>query len=75
MTVIALKHVQLAMPPGGEEEARAFYAGLLGMAEVPKPAHLAARDGAWFEAGRVEVHLGLEEGFRPAQGASSLRRC
>ena len=46
MTVIAIKHIQLAMPPGREEEARAFYAGLLGMAGVPKPAHLAARGGA-----------------------------
>jgi hypothetical protein len=46
MTVIAIEHVQLAMPPGREEEARAFYAGLLGMVEVRKPAHLAARGGA-----------------------------
>ncbi len=69
MTVIAIEHVQLAMPPGREEEARAFYAGLLGMVEVRKPAHLAARGGAWFEAGEVKVHLGVEEGFRPARKA------
>ncbi len=69
MTVIAIEHVQLAMPPRREEEARAFYAGLLGMAEVPKPAHLAARGGAWFEAGAVKVHLGVERGFRPARKA------
>jgi catechol 2,3-dioxygenase-like lactoylglutathione lyase family enzyme len=69
MTVIAIEHVQLAMPPGREEEARAFYAGLLGMVEVRKPAHLAARGGAWFEAGEVKVHLGVEESFRPARKA------
>jgi catechol 2,3-dioxygenase-like lactoylglutathione lyase family enzyme len=69
MTVIAIEHVQLAMPPGREEEARTFYADLLGMAEVPKPAHLAARGGAWFEAGEVKVHLGVEEDFRPARKA------
>ena len=69
MTVIAIEHVQLAIPPGREEEARAFYAGLLGMAEVPKPAHLAARGGVWFEAGGVKLHLGVEEGFRPARKA------
>ena len=69
MTVIAIEHVQLAMPPGREEEARAFYAGLLGMVEVRKPAHLAARGGAWFEAGEVKVHLGVEEDFRPARKA------
>jgi hypothetical protein len=31
MTVIAIEHIQLAMPPGREEEARAFYIGLLGI--------------------------------------------
>ncbi len=61
MTVIAIEHIQLAMPLGREEEARAFYAGLLGIPEVPKPAHLAVRGGAWFEAGGVKVHLGIEE--------------
>ena len=69
MTVIAIEHIQLAMPLGREEEARAFYAGLLGMAEVPKPAHLAVRGGVWFEAGGVKLHLGVEEGFRPARKA------
>ncbi len=54
MTVIAIEHVQLAMPLGREEEARAFYAGLLGIPEVPKPAHLAARGGAWFEAAGIQ---------------------
>lgn len=69
MPVLAIEHVQLAMPPGREGEARAFYAGLLGIPEVRKPAHLAARGGAWFEAGSVKVHLGVEEGFRPARKA------
>ena len=69
MTVIAIEHVQLAMPPGREGEARAFYAGLLGIPEVPKPVHLAARGGAWFETGGVKVHLGVEEGFRPRADA------
>ena len=68
ITVIAIEHVQLAMPLG-REEARAFYAGLLGMAEVAKPAHLTARGGVWFEAGEVKVHLGVEEDFRPARKA------
>jgi catechol 2,3-dioxygenase-like lactoylglutathione lyase family enzyme len=69
MMVIAIEHVQLAMPPGREGEGHAFYAGLLGIPEVPKPAHLAARGGAWFEAGEVKVHLGVEEDFRPARKA------
>lgn len=65
----ALHHVQLAMPAGGEEAARAFYCGALGMAELPKPAPLAARGGCWFAAGQVQLHLGVEAEFRPARKA------
>jgi len=41
--VVGIDHVQLAMPPGREGEARAFYADLLGICEVPKPPSLALR--------------------------------
>jgi catechol 2,3-dioxygenase-like lactoylglutathione lyase family enzyme len=64
-----LDHVQLAMPAGGEADARAFYAGLLGFTEVPKPEHLAGRGGCWFEAGEAKVHLGVDHDFRPARKA------
>ena len=64
-----LHHVQLAMPKGGEPEARDFYADLLGLDEVPKPPDLARRGGVWFERGPVRVHLGIEEPFRPARKA------
>ena len=69
MTVRALDHVQLAMPAGREDEARAFYDGLLGIPHVPKPPHLAVRGGCWFEAGDVKVHLGVDPDFRPARKA------
>lgn len=65
----AIDHVQLAMPPGGEEEARAFYGGILGMREVAKPPVLAQRGGCWFESGSARVHLGVEKDFRPAKKA------
>lgn len=64
--VIKIDHVQLAMPRGGEEEARGFYEGLLNIHEVPKPPELAARGGCWFEDGDLKIHLGAEENFRPA---------
>jgi catechol 2,3-dioxygenase-like lactoylglutathione lyase family enzyme len=67
--VTGIDHVQLAMPPGGEEAARAFYEGLLGLPEQPKPPHLAARGGCWFASGTVKVHLGVEADFRPARKA------
>jgi len=67
MGVIGLDHVQLAMPCGEEERARAFYAGVLGLSEVPKPE--ADRGGCWFEGGGAHVHLGVEGGFAPAKKA------
>jgi catechol 2,3-dioxygenase-like lactoylglutathione lyase family enzyme len=67
--LVGLDHVQLAMPPGCEAEAEAFYSGVLGLPRVPKPEALAARGGCWFERAGLRVHLGVEEGFRPARKA------
>jgi catechol 2,3-dioxygenase-like lactoylglutathione lyase family enzyme len=73
--VIALHHVQVACPPGGEDDARRFYAGALRLTEVDKPADLRGRGGAWFRAydalGAVtaEIHVGVEEPFVPARKA------
>jgi catechol 2,3-dioxygenase-like lactoylglutathione lyase family enzyme len=67
--IVGLDHVQLAMPPGAEGEAEAFYAGVLGLTRVPKPPALAARGGCWFVRGDTAVHLGVEEDFRPARKA------
>jgi catechol 2,3-dioxygenase-like lactoylglutathione lyase family enzyme len=68
MTLEAIDHVQLAIPAGGEEAARAFYAGVLGLVEQLKPPELAKRGGCWFE-GAVKVHCGVEDPFRPARKA------
>ena len=65
----SLHHVQLAMPAGFEEQARAYYGVLLGMAEAPKPEELAKRGGVWFERGDLRIHLGVEEPFFPARKA------
>ena len=71
----AIDHVQLAMPAGQEETARKFYADLLGMREIPKPAVLLKRGGCWFESGPVQVHLGVEIDFRPAKKAHPALKC
>ncbi|AMS29103.1 MAG TPA: glyoxalase [Hyphomonadaceae bacterium] len=63
-TIAAIDHVQIAIPAGGEAVARAFYADLLGLTEVPKPESMAARGGAWYQSGGVKVHLGVEKDFR-----------
>jgi len=67
--IVAIEHVQLAMPPGMEQAAREFYQGLLGIPEVPKPPKFAKRGGAWFERGALKVHLGVDPDFRPARKA------
>ncbi len=67
--IIGLDHVQLAMPPGREAEAEAFYAGLLGFARLAKPEPMAQRGGCWFSSGTAAVHLGVEADFRPARKA------
>ena len=64
-----LHHVQLAMPRGAKETARGFFLGILGMTEIDKPPVLAARGGAWFRSGGLELHLGVEDDFRPARKA------
>jgi catechol 2,3-dioxygenase-like lactoylglutathione lyase family enzyme len=69
MPIVGVDHVQLAMPAGREAEARAFYAGLLGIPERAKPGALAARGGAWFESGPLKLHLGVDPDFRPARKA------
>jgi catechol 2,3-dioxygenase-like lactoylglutathione lyase family enzyme len=74
VAVLALDHVQLAMPAGGEEQARQFYAGLLGMEEIPKPASLRVNGGVWFRAGGAELHLGIEADFHPARKAHPALR-
>ena len=66
MTVTGIDHVQVAAPKGCEEAARAFYGGLLGLEELPKPEALRANGGCWFRAGAQELHVGVEEPFAAA---------
>ena len=66
----ALDRAQVAMPAGRGAEARAFYSGLLDLEEMEKPAALSGRGGAWFALpdGR-QLHLGVEDPFRPSSKA------
>lgn len=64
-----IHHVLLAAPPDSEGAARAFFRDLLGMREVPKPENLARRGGVWFELDGVQLHVGIEKEFRPAEKA------
>lgn len=69
--LLRLDHVQLAMPPGEEARAEAFYCGVLGLEVMEKPTALAGRGGRWFASpdGELQLHLGCEEDFRAAKKA------
>ena len=64
-----IHHVQLACPAGSEATLRDFYGRVLGLPEVAKPPVLAARGGCWFRGHGIELHLGVEQDFRPARKA------
>jgi catechol 2,3-dioxygenase-like lactoylglutathione lyase family enzyme len=66
---VIIDHVQLAMPAGGEPEARRFFVDLLGMSEEPKPPELARRGGCWFRLGACAVHVGVDPDFVPQRKA------
>lgn len=67
--ILALHHIQIVMPKGGEAEARRFYGGVLGLPEVEKPEPLRARGGVWFETPTTGIHIGVEEPFVAARKA------
>lgn len=71
MPITGLDHVQVAAPrtPEAEEEARAFYGGLLGLSEIEKPEILKKNGGVWFSLGSDQLHVGIEEQFAPARKA------
>jgi catechol 2,3-dioxygenase-like lactoylglutathione lyase family enzyme len=64
-----IHHVQIACPADSEDALRAFYGGVLGLAEIEKPPVLARRGGCWFRGHGIELHLGVEADFRPARKA------
>ncbi|HEX4796865.1 MAG TPA: VOC family protein [Humisphaera sp.] len=52
-----LSHINITMPKGNEDMARAFYGNFLGLKEIPKPPPLRARGGVWFDAGGIDLHV------------------
>ena len=69
MSLTGIDHIQLAAPPGCEPEARNFFGRLLEMEEIPKPEPLRSRGGCWFKVGEKQLHIGIEDDFRPARKA------
>ncbi len=64
--IVRIHHVQITIPPEGEEEAREFYCKALGLPEVDKPSSLQGRGGFWLQIGDQQVHVGTESGVERA---------
>lgn len=62
MNIGRINHVQVTIPTGAEDAARAFYCDLLGLREINKPESLKSRGGLWLQVGEQQVHLGIEDG-------------
>ena len=56
-----LNHIQICIPSGKESEARKFYAGIIGLTEIPKPQELIKNGGLWFQAADIQLHIGAED--------------
>jgi catechol 2,3-dioxygenase-like lactoylglutathione lyase family enzyme len=67
--VTDIDHLQIAAPKGCEAQARHFFGEILGLAEIEKPESLRSRGGCWFKVGSRQLHIGVEEPFRPAAKA------
>ncbi|MEO8513467.1 MAG: VOC family protein [Ignavibacteria bacterium] len=67
MKIVKIDHIQLAIPKDSESIARKFYNGILGLTEIEKPEELKPSGGAWYHAGDIELHLGVEENFNPGK--------
>lgn len=66
---VGIDHIQLAAPRGCEQEARAFFQELLGLEEIVKPEELKKRGGVWFQCGKHQIHVGVQDPFQPAKKA------
>lgn len=67
LVVKRFDHVQVSIPTGAEEQARAFYRDVLGLREIEKPESLKSRGGLWFAIGDIELHLGVEAVVNPTK--------
>jgi catechol 2,3-dioxygenase-like lactoylglutathione lyase family enzyme len=63
MTIEGIDHVQITIPVGQEQIARAFYCGVLGLSEIEKPPSLVGRGGFWLRIGNQQIHIGVEDGI------------
>ncbi|WP_374950938.1 VOC family protein [Mucilaginibacter sp.] len=56
-----LDHFHVCVPPQRLQEAKNFYADVVGLKLVDRPDHLFSSPGYWFDIGNVQLHIGVED--------------
>ncbi|MEZ5991179.1 MAG: VOC family protein [Planctomycetota bacterium] len=70
MKIVSIDHVQIAVPPELEQAALVFYGETLGLTRISKPEGTGDPRGAWFDAGNIQLHVGIQpDSFQPATKA------
>lgn len=74
MGIFRLQHTTIPMTPGGNDEARRFYGGVLGLPEKPVPSSLDGNRIVWFAVSEDgdEVHVLAQEGVDPSISGQHL---
>ncbi|MCY7363336.1 MAG: glyoxalase [Ignavibacteria bacterium] len=60
INIIKIDHIQICIPIGKEDEARKFYSEILSLIEIEKPEALKQNGGLWYEAGSIQLHIGVD---------------
>jgi catechol 2,3-dioxygenase-like lactoylglutathione lyase family enzyme len=56
-----LHHVNVTVPRALEQQAKYFYGEVMKLQELPKPEESRGRGGAWYQLGKVQLHLSVED--------------
>ena len=60
ITFKRVDHFHVCVPPPQLEEARDFYANVLGLEQIYRPDDLFTSAGYWFNIGDAQLHIGVE---------------
>ena len=55
-----LNHVHISVPAERLEDARAFYADVIGLKQTARPDEVFDAKGYWFTVTDIELHIGIE---------------
>ena len=53
--------MNVTVPAALEQVAKDFYGTVLGLGQIPKPEGTRQNVGAWYELGRIQLHLSIED--------------